>query len=178
MGRQRPEFAVAGDRSPAQPELGVPVGVVRAGTEQGLDLLPHRRLGIDQVARELEMGVHRLPRDEEPHDLAGSLEDQVDAIVAHHPLNRVGLLAPAPEAVGGLVAAAALDLERVVHDAPAATPGPTPPPWRRCRPPCARSSGRSHRASRSAAPTGPAGPPTRARSEGSAWLLPPPTRAG
>src|SRR3954451_14504488 len=65
------------------------------------------------------MGVHRLAGDEEPHDLAGALEDQVDAIVAHHSLDWVGALAPASETVRRLIAAAALDLERVVHDPPA-----------------------------------------------------------
>ena len=64
------------------------------------------------------MGIHRLAGDEEAHDLARALEDQVDAEVAHHPLDGIGPLAAAAQTVGGLVAAAALDLQGVVDDPP------------------------------------------------------------
>jgi hypothetical protein len=62
--------------------------------------------------------VHRLAGDEEAHDLAGALEDAVDAEVAHHPLHRDRQLAARRERVGRLVAAPAADLQAVVHDLP------------------------------------------------------------
>src|SRR5205823_9231793 len=71
------------------------------------------------VARHLEVFVHRLPGDEQVHDLARPLEDQIDAEVAHDALDRHGPLSPGTQGVGRLVAAAAADLDRVVDDAPA-----------------------------------------------------------
>ena len=113
------ELRVARRPAPADEELGIPPGVVDARAESRLDLLPHGRLGVDEIPGDAQVGVHRLAGDEQPHDLAGALEDQVDAEVAHHPLDRLRSLTAASEAVRGLVAAAALDLERVVHDPPA-----------------------------------------------------------
>ncbi len=57
------------------------------------------------------MGVHRFPRDEQPHDLGGSLEQPVDPPVPEHPLHRVGTFPVGAERIGGLVTASTLDLE-------------------------------------------------------------------
>ena len=99
---------------------GIPGAIEQRRAPERRELLRRRRrLGVDQRAGDLEVRVHRLAGDEQPHDLARPLEDQVDAEVAHHALHRVGPLPAAAQAVGGLVAAAALDLQGVVHDAPA-----------------------------------------------------------
>ena len=42
-----------------------------------------------QITRDLEMGIHRFARDEQPHDLARPLEQQIDPPVAQHPLDGV-----------------------------------------------------------------------------------------
>src|SRR5437016_4190944 len=65
------------------------------------------------------MMVDRFSRDEEAHDLRRSLEDQVDTRVAHRSLDRNRLLATRALRIGGLVAAPAANLERVVDDSPA-----------------------------------------------------------
>src|SRR5439155_15439342 len=62
---------------------------------------------------------HRLAGDEQVHDLARALEDEVDPEVAHDALDRHGFLPPRPQRVRGLVAATAADLYRLVDDAPA-----------------------------------------------------------
>ena len=64
------------------------------------------------------MGVDGLPGDEQPHDLAGALEDPVDAEVAQHLLGRYRSFPPVGQGLGGLVAAAAADLDQLVGDQP------------------------------------------------------------
>ena len=81
---------------------------------------PQLLLGIDQRAGDLEVLVHRLARHEQVHDLARALEDPVDAVVAHHALDRDRRLAARLERALGLVAAAAADLHGVVDDLPGA----------------------------------------------------------
>jgi len=46
------------------------------------------------------MLVHRFARDEQVHDFRRTLEDQIDAEVAHDALDGVGLLAPRAQRVG------------------------------------------------------------------------------
>ena len=84
------------------------------------ELLGHALLRIDHGARDLEVLVHRLAGHEEMHDLARALEDLVDPVVAHHPLDADRLFAAGGERLLGLVAAAAADLHRVVDDLPGA----------------------------------------------------------
>jgi hypothetical protein len=60
--------------------------------------------------------VHRLARDEQPHDLRRSLEDPVDAHVPQHLLGRHAPLAPRGQGRGGLVTAAAADLHQLIGD--------------------------------------------------------------
>ena len=83
------ELAVARTRPAAEPEPGIPGGVVGAGARAAPESSsPIGALGSIRSPATLEVGVHRLARDEQPHDLARALEDQVDAVVAHHPLDR------------------------------------------------------------------------------------------
>jgi hypothetical protein len=63
--------------------------------------------------------VHGLTRHEQVHDLGAPLEDEVDAVVPHRPLDGVRDLAPARERVLGLVAAPAAHLDRLVEHLPA-----------------------------------------------------------
>jgi hypothetical protein len=55
--------------------------------------------------------VDRLARDQQVHDLGRALEDAVDAHVAQRLLDRHRLLAARLQRLGGLVAAAAADLD-------------------------------------------------------------------
>src|SRR5512143_3931738 len=116
---QLAEFAVLGPEAPAEPARRVPPAVEQRRADQARKPLAGSLAGHHDVARDLEVLVHRLARDEQVHDLRGPLEDQVDAEVAHDALDRHRLLAARPQAVGGLVTAAAPDLQRVVDDAPA-----------------------------------------------------------
>ena len=84
-----------------------------------------------------------------PHDLARSLEDRVDAHVAHEPLDRIRVLTAPFQRVRGLVASAAQDLLRLVGRCPTPPRCRTSWPWpprRGCRSSCGRpapTSGRS-----------------------------------
>ena len=63
--------------------------------------------------------VHRFASHEEAHDLAGALEDQVDARVPQVALQGCRILAAGAQRIGGLVSTASPDLHRVVHQVPA-----------------------------------------------------------
>ena len=51
-------------------------------------------LGIDQVSGDAQVTVDGLPGDEEPHDLTGPLEDQVDAGVSEAPFQWIRIFTP------------------------------------------------------------------------------------
>ena len=55
--------------------------------------------------------VHRLARDDQPHDLRGSLEDAIDAHVPQHLLGGHATLAARGQGRGGLIAAATAEAE-------------------------------------------------------------------
>jgi hypothetical protein len=116
-----PELGGVGDRSRAATDgqrrqpLGVEAG--RLGRDPRLIL--RLEVGLDDVAGDLEVLVDRLAGDEQLHDLARALEDAVDAHVAEELLGRDRLLAAVAQRLGGLVAAAAADLDQVVEDLPA-----------------------------------------------------------
>ena len=86
--RERPELREPRPASPAEPARRVPPGVVRRHPRQRGEARAERRLRIRERAGDGEMPVDRLARDEEPHDLRRSLEDEVDPEVAHHALDR------------------------------------------------------------------------------------------
>ena len=120
VGGELAELLVARPLPPAQPAGGVPGAVEGGHLRQLGELLRHALLGVDHGAGHLEVLVHRLAGHEEVHDLGRPLEDLVDAVVAHHPLDADRLLAAGLERGLGLVAPAAADLHRVVHDLPGA----------------------------------------------------------
>src|SRR5690606_5254230 len=96
MAREPAELAVgAGYAALADEESGHPAGHVHAEPGQALELVAGGGLRVDHRAGALEMRVDGLACDEQPHDLARALEDQVDAQVAHQPLDRDRLL-PTP----------------------------------------------------------------------------------
>src|SRR5712691_9107575 len=118
--RQRSELAVAGPEAPSQPARRIPAGVEQPRAHEPREPLAQRPAREHHVPRHFEVLIQRLAGDEQVHDLARALEDQVDAEIAHDALDGVGLLAAGPQRVGGLVAAAAADLHRVVDDPPPA----------------------------------------------------------
>ena len=65
-----------------------------------------------------QVGVDGLAGDEQVHDLGRALEDAVDPQVAQHLLGGHGALAAGGQRLGGLVAAAAADLDQLVGDPP------------------------------------------------------------
>src|SRR5690606_34199560 len=108
--------AAEAQRTMAQPESRIPSRVEHCRAKQCPGAGTERLARINQVAGDLEVSINRLARDEQPHDLAGALEDPVDSIVAVHPLDRLGTLPAAAQRVRGLVATTATDLERVIDD--------------------------------------------------------------
>src|SRR5258708_22476193 len=76
------------------------------------------------------MRIERLPRDEQTHDFARSLENQVDPAVSQKPLDRYRLLAAPSERLRRFIAAPAADLHVVVDDLPG--PLASPPLAQRC----------------------------------------------
>src|SRR5260370_28310583 len=107
MPPQGPEGTVARPPAPAQPARGVPPGVERRRPHQPPEPGAHRLAGQHHVPRHLEVLVHRLAGDEEVHDLARALKDQIDAEVAHDALYRNRLLAPRPRGAPRFVPPAA-----------------------------------------------------------------------
>ena len=63
--------------------------------------------------------IHGFACDEQPHDFRRPFEDQIDAEIAHRTLDWNRRLAASTKRIGGLVAAAAANLQRIVDDAPA-----------------------------------------------------------
>ena len=116
--RERSELGVLGPEAPADPAGRIPPGVEPRRARQPGQALPQRLPGQHHVPGDLQVPVDRLAGDEQVHDLARALEDQVDTEVAHDALDGHRLLAPGSQGVGGLVAAAAADLQRVVDDPP------------------------------------------------------------
>ncbi len=104
---------------PADGEGRQPLGVEAAGLRGAAGLVRQGLVGIDDVAGHRQVGVDRLPGDDQPHDLAGALEDPVDAHVAQRLFGGERALAPGGQRVGGLIAAAAADLHQVVDQPPA-----------------------------------------------------------
>ena len=102
----------------AQPARRIPGRIEAHDAPERRGLLALRRFLVDERERGLEVMVDRLARDEQAHDLRRPLEDQIDPRVAHRALDRDRPLAARAERVGGLVAAPAADLQRVVDDAP------------------------------------------------------------
>src|SRR5439155_339165 len=82
-------------------------GVEAEDLGQGRQLFAERHLRVDEIAGHREVPVERFARDEEPHDLRGALEDQVDPEVAHHPLDRDRRLPARAQRIRRLVAALA-----------------------------------------------------------------------
>src|SRR5258708_16137013 len=70
------------------------------------------------------MRIERLPRDEQTHDFARSLENQVDPAVSQKPLDGYRLLAARSERLRRFIAAPAADLHGVVDDLPGPLAGP------------------------------------------------------
>ena len=64
------------------------------------------------------MLVHGLARNKEAHDFARALDNQVDAQIAHGPLDRNAFFSAAAQGIRGFIAAPAPYLHRVVDDAP------------------------------------------------------------
>src|SRR5207302_2725531 len=117
--RQRAELAVARrHRAAAEPAREIPAGIELRDAAERSEFVLARRVLVNERERRLEMVIDRLARDEQPHDLRGPLEDQIDTKVAHRALDRDPRLAAAPQRVGGLVATATADLQRVVDDPP------------------------------------------------------------
>ena len=113
------ELRVARPPAPAKPLGGIPDGVGEGDPRQTGELLPEREVPLDQLSGQLEVPVHRLPRDEQAHDLARALEDPVDPEVAQHAFDRDRRLAPGRQRVRSLVAASTAHLQRLVHEPPA-----------------------------------------------------------
>src|SRR5262249_735702 len=110
--RQRPELAKAKRRGQAfDPQGGIPAQVKPRDLRQGGEFPPEALLRIDHRPRHLEVLVDGFPGHEEMHDLARTLEDEVDSAVAHHPLDTDGGLASATQGALRLVAAATTDLQ-------------------------------------------------------------------
>ncbi len=117
MRRQRAELAVRPRAlSLASHQRGQPLGVEAAGLGRGAGTLGGRHLGLDELTGRGQVRVHRLARDEQPHDLRGSFEDPVDAHVPHHLLGRHAPLTAGGQRGCGLVAPPAADLHQLVHD--------------------------------------------------------------
>ncbi len=129
VGGQRAELGVPRPERPAQPPGGVPPGVEGQDAGDGPELGRERLAGVHQGSRHLQVLVHHLAGHEQVHDLGRALEDLVDAVVAHHALDRDRVVAPRGEGLLGLVPAPAADLHRLVHD----LPGPVGDPLLRRR---------------------------------------------
>src|SRR5262249_31737843 len=93
MRRERAEIAVAKRRGqPIEPERWIPARVEARDFRKGSQAHTKRCPRIGDGTGNLEMLVHSLPRHEQMHDLAGPLEDQIDAAVAQEPLDADGRL--------------------------------------------------------------------------------------
>src|SRR5205823_751457 len=103
------EFRILRPEAPAQPAGRIPPRVEPGRAHEPPEALPRALPRHHYVARHLEVFVHRLAGDEQVHDLARPLEDQIDSEVAHDALDRDGPFAPGAQRVGRLVAAAAAD---------------------------------------------------------------------
>ncbi|ETB33146.1 hypothetical protein N602_30070 [Mycobacterium avium subsp. hominissuis 10-5606] len=88
MAGQRPELVV-GPRTLAftENQLRQPLCVEPARPDRGGGLLPQTGVRLGQITRRGEVRVDRLAGDEQPHDLAGALEDAVDPQIAQHLLD-------------------------------------------------------------------------------------------
>src|SRR5215211_916015 len=64
------------------PARRVPRQIEWRGLRHCAQPLFHRRLRLHDVEGELEMMVHRLTRDEQPHDLGRAFEDEIDTEIA------------------------------------------------------------------------------------------------
>ena len=129
---------------------GQPLGVEAAGLRPPTSPCPQVDVRVEQVARDLQVLVDRLARDQQVHDLARALEDAVDAHVAQRLLDRHRLLAACLQRLGGLVAAPAAHLDELVDDPPAhlrAVELRDAPPRCGCRSSCRRRAGWPRRAS-------------------------------
>src|SRR5260370_41489921 len=71
------------------------------------------------------MRIERLARDEQTHNFARSLENQVDPAVSQKPLDGYRLLAARSERLRRFVAAPAADLHGVVDESPRSARWPT-----------------------------------------------------
>ena len=116
--RQRPEAPVPRPVPPADPARRIPDGVASRRPKRRRRALGRRGPGIDHGARHGQVLVHRLSGNEQAHDLAGPLEDHVDARVSKRPLQGRRFLAPLAQRVGRLVAPSAANLHGVVHQPP------------------------------------------------------------
>src|SRR5260221_4412794 len=71
------------------------------------------------------MRIERLARDEQTHNFARSLENQVDPAVSQKPLDGYRLLAARSERLRRFVAAPAADLHGVADESPRSARWPT-----------------------------------------------------
>src|SRR5262245_66678862 len=95
----------AGELAGSDSEARKPAAVKRAGPRCSSALASKVRLGIDQVTRNGQMGIDRLARNEQVHDLGRSLKDSVDPEVAQQLLDGHRPLASGPQRRGRLEAA-------------------------------------------------------------------------
>ena len=117
--RKRAEFPEAGEVARAEPESRVPAGIKQTCLQERPQFRAPAGLRIHQIARQLQVEIDRLAGEEEAHDFARALENEVDAEVTHHPLHRDRLLATRGERGGRLVTSSAADLHCLVYDPPA-----------------------------------------------------------
>src|SRR5690606_39836475 len=76
------------------------------------------------VAGGLQVGIDRVAGDQQVQDLGGAFEDAVDAQVTQDLLGGDGAFAGGPQRLGGLVAAAAADLDEFVGHLPGGLAAP------------------------------------------------------
>src|SRR5437868_2748578 len=110
--------------TPTQPLLRIPARIERAGTKHRLNPRGHRQLSVENRATYLEMRIERFAGNEEPHDLARTLEDRVDAAIAQKALYRDWLIPASGQRFGRFVTAPAAHLHRIVRNLPGHLGGP------------------------------------------------------
>ena len=116
--RQRSKLAVPRPASPAEPPGRIPHRVVECRLHERPHLRSKGGPRVGDRPGHLEVGVHCLARDEQPHDFTGALEDQVDSEITHHALDRLRSFSPFRQARRGLIATAPAELHRFIDDAP------------------------------------------------------------
>ncbi len=92
-------------------QLRQPLCIEPARAHRGGSLLPQPGVGLGEIAGRGQVGIDRLPGDEQPHDLARPFEDPVDPQIAQLLLDRYRALPARGQGLGGLIPPPTADLQ-------------------------------------------------------------------